>query len=84
MISDYLTHEPGAPRKRDAVPGMAHFAGTGPDGTTCRNCEFYRFFREDRPRLHGGCKKYLLLTGRHGPAIDGSNASCKYFEEVHK
>ena len=79
MISDYLTHEPGAPRKRDAVAGMAHFAGAGPEDTTCKTCIFFQH-RSGRRRTRFGCQKYFELTGRHGPAIDGTNASCRYYE----
>jgi hypothetical protein len=69
MTVEYLAKLPGVPSRADAVPGMAHFQGSGPSGTTCRDCKFHRYLRDDRPKLYGGCQKYFALTGRHGPVI---------------
>ena len=74
--------------------GMAHFADTGPAGTRCGQCIFYRYKRESTretfnpktntymKRLYAtkGCKKFYQLTGRHGPEIDSDYSACKYFE----
>jgi hypothetical protein len=84
MVADYLTKQPGMPNKADAVPGMAHFRGSGPSDTTCRTCMFHRYMRDDLPKLYGGCQKYFALTGRHGPTVSGTNASCKYYEEARR
>jgi len=75
-------------------PGMAHFAGTGPRGKTCGHCIYWGYSKEYgrektnketgekyKPmKAHEGCKKYFLVTGKHGPAIKSALLSCKYFE----
>lgn len=72
-----LTHIPGTPRKSDAKPGMAHFAGTGPLGKTCRSCIFC--IREQKKHY---CHKYTHLMGmdKSGPAIEPEYEACRYFE----
>jgi hypothetical protein len=68
-----------------SVPGMAHFSGTGPKGTTCGHCNYWGYRRESKK---GGiisvdaCKKFHKLTGEHGPAIKAALPSCKYFERA--
>jgi hypothetical protein len=88
---DHLTKIPGCARKADAVPGMAHFAGSGPDDTQCRSCFFYGSMHpgareatavfQYRSKRCGYCLKYQQLMGERGPKIRGSNASCRYYEE---
>lgn len=74
---------------RDTPPGMAHWTGTGPDNTTCRECA--HFGREgryiaDSPKHAKGelkpahCNKYWQLMRGKGPKIKPSLASCKHFE----
>ena len=53
-------------------PGMAHFAGTGPEGKRCKDCKCF---------IKKLCMQYVHMTGRVGPTIRGSNNSCKYFEQ---
>jgi hypothetical protein len=70
---------------RGSHVGMAHFAGTGPAGTTCGGCVFLDDKLAGKPgREHRiqqpGCRKYLRLTGRHGGAIPDNTPACKYFE----
>jgi hypothetical protein len=56
---------------------MAHWAGTGPPGTTCSSCGFY----------HGWCKKFrsMMLANlkkRWSPIpVPGHIPSCKYYEQ---
>lgn len=76
------------------VRGMAHFAGTGPEGKTCHDCKFRGYRRVQGAGIWGnvldsfyryyGCAKFFMLTGNHGPAIKwqspgGYPAACKYF-----
>lgn len=64
-------------------PGMAHFAGTGPEGKTCGQCAHYGFYRESKVGKSyrvSGCGKYQRLTGHPGPAFHKDTSSCKYFE----
>jgi hypothetical protein len=65
-----------------SVPGMAHFAGTGPNGKTCGQCEFWGY----QVNTHKGlkfqfrCKKYNELMKKDGGIIPGLTLSCKYWE----
>lgn len=64
--------------------GMAHFAGTGPDHTTCNSCAFYGTGL--RKRTHSekpadqSCMKYKALTGLKGKTFPRSVKACKYYE----
>jgi hypothetical protein len=72
---------------RDSVPGMAHFAWTGPAGTTCAQCGFW-----DRPKyLPAGkavayrCLKACELARRARrrgrlAAVPATTPTCRYFE----
>ena len=68
--------------------GQAHWAGTGPDGTTCGECSYLGYWKRtynasgDLTDTHksGGCSEYRRLTGRHGPVIPLGTPSCKYFK----
>lgn len=75
------------------VAGMAHFAGTGPQGATCRECKFwtgcgkstgYAARRgmgggEIKPRACAMFKK--LMSNVTGGDIRHDAAACKYFEK---
>jgi hypothetical protein len=72
--------------KQDAVgraaahthAGMAHFAGTGPAGKTCRECSLWRFEgykKTDRKPKNGACEKGL------GARFVYNALACKYFEQ---
>src|SRR5262245_24447511 len=64
--------------------GMAHFAGTGPRGKTCRECIHWAFdgYRQvDASLKLTVCNKYTaLMNGREGGRIPYNTAACKYFE----
>jgi hypothetical protein len=92
MTIDHLTRIPGVQSRVDAVPGMAHFRGSGPPGTECRSCFFYGSqpgprprriptFEEYRSKRCGNCLKYEQLMSQRGPKVHGSNASCRYYKE---
>jgi hypothetical protein len=90
-----FTRIPGVPDSASVVRGMAHFAGTGPDGKTCGDCKFRGYYRQRQQPAwdaclqrevvktyrHSGCEKFKRLAGHHGPAVDADNKSCKYFEQ---
>jgi len=75
--------------------GMAHFAGSGPRGKICGKCIFWGYStfigREiinkqtgevyTPTKYHEGCKKYFILTEKHGKKISPKLLSCKYFED---
>ncbi len=68
-------------------PGMAYWAGTGPTGTTCRECHFYQFngYKSKRGGITGGtlklgiCNKYLSMMKLNGPKVPFETPSCKSF-----
>ena len=66
------------PNYEQSVPGMAYFSGTGPPGTTCDNCVFFKIETESHSR--GSCLKYVEFTGKIGPKFYRYKSSCKYFE----
>lgn len=68
--------------------GMAHWAGTGPKGATCRECSFYlpngySSSKTARGGLlkNGPCKKYIDMTGVDNKRTPFETPSCKYFEK---
>lgn len=81
----HMTRLPGVPDRADAIRGMAHFAGSGPEGKTCGDCRHRGYSRltrdEDHSWWHRGCEMYRRLTGRFGPRISRDLAACRYFEE---
>lgn len=70
--------------------GMAHFAATGPQGATCRECKFWNHTKHDyhaKGGKHRGaikdvpCNKYRsLMGGRVGAKVPASAQACKYFD----
>jgi hypothetical protein len=65
---------------RATVPGMAHFARTGPKGKCCGDCTHLW------PRLGRGggyaCNKYAqMMPDSPRPDIPRQTPSCKYFEQ---
>jgi hypothetical protein len=59
-------------RVQATAPGMAHFAGTGPQGTTCDACAHLT----PRYRL---CRQYERMSGRRGTPLPPAQPSCRYF-----
>jgi hypothetical protein len=68
--------------------GMAHFAGTGPEGKTCGECYFWAngnpserlANRRVKPRA---CAKYRQLAGREGTPVPHHAGACRYFLPTH-
>ena len=51
-------------------PGMAHYAGTGPAGTSCASCQFFlgrlRAVGIGQGTLQPGrCRKFMMIMRRH-------------------
>ncbi len=79
-------------KRQQTYPGMAHFARSGPDGKTCRQCEFWTgcggesgyYARNGR---HGGglkprsCVRYREMMDGIGPGVPHNAQACKYFAE---
>lgn len=90
-LQDKLTApDPAQTRAAQAsFPGMAHFAGTGPRGMTCRDCEFWFHTAYDyysKTGKHHGlirpatCTKYRMLTGQKGALVPDNAAACRHFQ----
>lgn len=88
-LQDKLTPAPFDTMARATHPGMAHFAGTGPHGSTCRECIFWNHQTHDYRSKNGKhrgvimpaiCKKYRALMHYEGPKIPDEAQACKYFE----
>ena len=64
------------PNRRPKMLCMAHFEGTGPAGTFCRECKNFR-------KKGSFCAKWVQMMNHKGkkPQIPGTTKSCKYFEE---
>lgn len=66
------------------APGMAHWAGSGPDDARCGKCIFYGYtYRRpngDPGRKPSSCEKYFKLMSKHGDGLDKLQVGCKYFE----
>src|SRR5262245_31999328 len=77
---------------RATVRGQAHFANTGPLGTTCGECRFRGYDRAIQDahgntlttQHVGGCAKYRELAGKHGPALPASTPSCRYYQRTEQ
>lgn len=90
---DHLTTIEGIPDRSAAIPGMAHFAGTGPPGKTCGDCVHRGYKRRSEretwseharafvARVYkvNACDMFRRLTGKHGPPIEAGNRSCRHF-----
>lgn len=61
--------------------GMAHFAGTGPDGERCGGCLHWQAIPKRATDMH--CAKYRQMVGRKGPFIKvhSSNWACRHWEK---
>ena len=81
-------------RRRETVPGMAHWAGTGPENTTCRQClhwnrglkpDYYRGGFQASMLKPAPCDKYRrMMNDAPGPAIEHYIPSCRHFEPNEK
>lgn len=87
-LSLKLTAAPIDKHARVSHPGMAHFAGTGPDNMTCRQCLSFQHkpysYRSKTGKYRGlimpaPCAKYKAITGAVGAAVPDDAPACKYF-----
>ena len=74
-----MTEVAGTPDREDIRPGMAHFAGTGPQGTWCKHCLFLHVNKYG-PGEKGTCGKYRKIMGKPGPKFPVMTPSCRYYE----
>jgi hypothetical protein len=86
----HLVEDLAGRRAMETYPGQAHFAGSGPAGTTCRECRFwqppsglrtYTYFTGSRLLKPCRClKRPQIKGGEIGGEVPHNAASCKYFE----
>jgi hypothetical protein len=68
-----------AQKLRRTVPGMAHFAGTGPVGETCGTCGYLSEVTH-RGRCINRCAKFTeLMQGKVGDSVPKHTPACRYF-----
>ena len=74
---------------KSTVPGMAHWAGSGPADAYCSSCKFFGYWKNKRNAAgeiitskfrKSACGKFHDLTGQHGPDLDGNPKACRHFE----
>jgi len=72
---------------RRTYDGMAHWAGSGPEGATCGDCVFWGYTKETNnfgysisPRRVHKCRRFLELTKKHGASIPASAGACRHFQ----
>ena len=72
---------------RATPPGMAHWAGGGPQGKTCRECKFYtdegRYTANSKKHASGqlkpgSCKKHRAITKSQQMTRSGGTKSPKF------
>ena len=76
------------PDGRHTARGMAHFAGSGPPGKHCYDCQLFRM--KVRKSGKGFCAKYVemmsanLLTAsnKKPPQFASHMRACKHFMEI--
>lgn len=62
------------------IPGMAHWAGSGPNGRICGECAFFYSVSRGVGQSFR-CQKYYNMMDREGSKkIPPGTPSCKYFE----
>jgi hypothetical protein len=75
-------------RVKATPPGMAHWAGTGPDGATCGQCRHYGYdtpLRNAHDNVIGtveklnSCRRFFELMRRHGKPLPPLTPSCRHF-----
>jgi hypothetical protein len=61
-----------------SVPGMAHFAGTGPADSYCATCIYWQV---QGKRTSPSCEKFRSLTnGKNTPLIPAGTPACRHYE----
>lgn len=71
---------------KDTVKGMAHFAGTGPAGTKCSQCEHFKSFSVSGTPIRTKqqpCQKFRrMMKAKTSPKIPRKTSSCMFFESI--
>ena len=81
--AEQLTDAGTLPRSyiANTLPGMAHFAGTGPADKTCGDCAYWvAILRTAKMQ----CQKYTQMTKAKGKPSPHTTWACRYFVERGK
>lgn len=69
--------------------GQAHFAGTGPDGKSCRQCVHWAFAGHYAIRSHHGgalkpapCGQFKRMMNAAGAPVPAKAKACRFFSEL--
>ncbi len=65
LFSEHLTGATFDSPIRETFLGQAHIAGTGPEGTTCRECIWWRLIGKRR-KPGGGVEEFVKPAGYFG------------------
>jgi hypothetical protein len=70
-------------------PGMAHYAGTGPEGTRCGDCHYLEADWHFGGTASGYCQRYRQLLEAIGVEpgdyrIASATASCRHYVFHHR
>jgi len=92
MLDAHLTRPQGevlAAMQAATVPGMAHWALSGPEGTACFQCKHWATAPNGRYKRSNGvlcarrCRQFTKMNranlGGAGPAVEPEAPACKYF-----
>jgi hypothetical protein len=89
-LDPHLTRDPLTANASITHAGMAHFAATGPQGKTCRECKLWQLLKGIFAAYYSSkgktlkphpCQKFQQLTGKRGPCVPHNSCACKYFEQ---
>lgn len=67
----------------NSEPGMAHFAGSGPEPFLCLECDFFRLNASKRP-IRVYAKRKDLLPRAPEIKLSGNSSCCRYFDKAHR
>jgi len=70
---------------RNTFHGMAHWAGSGPQGKTCATCQHFGtvYQYEGAKPKKDRCKLYFkMMEGKIGNQIPANTMSCKHYSEI--
>lgn len=92
----YLNFNPHLKREAEEVEvarlatvthkGMAHWAGSGPMGKTCRECAFWQTsgrWQNDEP-TPSKCARFFQLMHQWGQTVPHRAYACRHFEQAEQ
>jgi hypothetical protein len=85
LKSNHLTSDPVDDAAIETFPGMASWAGGGPQFTNCKHCKFFerapiKVPVKNDPNKPARCAMFRQITGREGPAVPAEALSCRFYQ----